>query len=63
MERTREKLEKRIKKSLTGRLMGRAPENASMDHGRILPDVNFESRRGPTTNGLNDGEINASFSE
>ena len=66
MERAREKVELekgRREKSLIGRLVGRAPEDTSMDHSRILPDVNLESRRGPTTDGLNDGEINTSFSE
>jgi hypothetical protein len=60
MERTREE---RKKKSLIGRLMGRTPEDESVDHDRIFPDVNFESRRGPTTNGLNDREIHPSFSK
>ena len=33
--------------SLIEGLMGRAPKDESVEHDRVFPDVNLESRRGP----------------
>jgi hypothetical protein len=43
--------------------MGWAPKEASVENDRVLPDVDFKSRRGPPTDGLNCGKINPSFSK
>ena len=41
--------------------MGGAPTDESVEHDRVLPNVNFEGRRGPATDGLNYRKINPSF--
>ena len=63
MESNSIKREKRGKRSLTEKLVGRAPKKDGMDDDRVLPDVDPESIRTPAASGLDGVEVSSSFSK